>query len=194
MTNPQITPEEPYKHPERVASYFCRNGLEYYVAGRFSALSAKSLVVAGNILHHAIEMLLKGAICLRGSYTRQQIRAMGHDLRRAWKAFKKTCPDRRLDALDAAIKRLDKFEELRYPDKVMSSGMMGNFILKREHVASTHVSGPKAASLPKYTYIMEDVDELVKLIFDVAKVNPQFFPMYGDAPAMLRKDNDHPVL
>jgi len=119
---------------------------------------------------------------------------MGHNLKRAWKAFKKTCPDPRLNVLDSAVKDLNKFEDLRYPDKLMSSGMVGMFILKREHVKDTEVSDPKGSVLPKYAYIMEDVDELVKLIFEVGGINPKFFPVYTDALTILQKDNDHPVL
>src|SRR5437879_2039088 len=110
--------EDPYEDPERASIEFCQRGMEYYVAGRFSALSGKSIIVSGNILHHAIEMLLKGALCMRRSHSRQQIRSMGHNLKRAWKAFKKTCSDPRLNALDSAIKDLNKFEDLRYPDKL----------------------------------------------------------------------------
>ncbi len=40
---------------------FCRLGIDYYVAGRFAALSG-IFPVAGNQLHHAVEMLLKGAL------------------------------------------------------------------------------------------------------------------------------------
>ena len=186
--------DEPYKDPEKAAIEFCKRGMEYYVAGRFSALSGKSIIVSGNILHHAIEMFLKGGLCMRGSQSRQQIRSMGHNLKRAWKAFKKTCPDPRLNALDSAVKDLDKFEDLRYPDKMMSSGMVGMFILKREHVKDTYVSNPKGPIPPKYAYIMEDVDELVKLIFEASRISPGFFQMHGETLTMLQKYNDHSVL
>ena len=39
-----------------------------------------------------------------------------------------------------------------------------------------------------------DVDELVKLIFEVGGINPKFFPRYSEALTILQKDNDHPVL
>jgi hypothetical protein len=186
--------EETYKDPEKASIEFCRSAMDYYVAGRFSALTGKSIIVSGNILHHAIEMLLKGALCMKRSHSRQQIRSMGHNLKRAWKAFKKTFPDPRLNALDSAVKDLNKFEDLRYPDKLMSSGMEGMFILKREHVKDSYVSAPKGSMLSKYSYIMEDVDELVKLIFEVGGINPKFFPLYSDALTILQKENDHPVL
>jgi hypothetical protein len=184
-----------YEDHEKASIEFCQRGMEYYVAGRFSALSSgKSIIVSGNILHHAIEMLLKGALCRRRSHSRQQIRSMGHNLEKAWKAFKKTCSDPRLNALDSAVKDLNKFEDLRYPDKMMSSGMVGMFILKRDHVKDMNVSDPKGSVFPKYAYIMEDVDELVTLIFEVGEINPKFFSVSDNALTILRKNNDHPVL
>jgi hypothetical protein len=36
-------------------------GSQYYIAGRFLTL-AQTIPVAGNLLHHAIEMCLKGAL------------------------------------------------------------------------------------------------------------------------------------
>jgi hypothetical protein len=180
--------------PEGAWNEFGRRGIDYYVAGRFSALPGRSLVVSGNLLHHAIEMFLKGALCKKQSHSRQQIRSMGHNLKKAWKAFKETCPDPRLNALDSAVRDLNKFEDLRYPDKLMSSGMVGMFILKREHVKDMNVTHGKGPALPRYAYIMEDVDELVKLIFEVGGMDPRFFPVSPDALTILNQDNDYPVL
>ena len=187
------------KDPERDAIKFCQRGIDYYVAGRFSALPGRSIIVSGNLLHHAIEMLLKGALCKAQTHSPQQIRWMGHNLKRAWKAFKSSFPDPRLNALDSAVKDLNKFEELRYPNTQFST-MVQMMILKRAHVAQTNVTstagltGTRGPTPKKYAYILEDVDELVKLIFDVGRINPQLFPMPTPALEMLRKDNDHPVL
>ena len=183
-----------YKDPEKAAIGFLERGMEYYVAGRFSALPGRSIVVSGNIMHHAVEMLLKGALCKAQNHSQQQIRGMGHNLKRAWKAFKRAFPDPRLNRFDSAVKDLNKFEDLRYPDKLLSTGMTGMLILKRAHLAQTNVTSTKGPTLPQYAYVIEDVDELVKLIFEVGSINPQFFQVPTRALEVLREENDHPVL
>jgi hypothetical protein len=185
-----------YDDPEKASIDFLRRGLDYYVAGRFSALPGRSLIVSGNIMHHAIEMLLKGALCKAQGHSQQQIRAMNHKLTKAWEAFKKAfrSDPPRLNRFDSAVKDLDKFEDLRYPDKLLSSGMFGSLILKRSHVAQTSHTDLRGYVVPEYRYVIEDVDELVKVIFEVGSINPQFFQVSDRALEILRENNDHPVL
>jgi hypothetical protein len=89
-------------------------GGQYYVAGRYG-MFAGLMPVAANMHHHAIEMVLKGA--LSKSLSIEEIRfKLGHDLPRTWKNFKKRANDPSLNRFDKVIKELHKFETIRYPE------------------------------------------------------------------------------
>src|SRR5271165_471868 len=143
---------------------FLQRGLQYYVAGRFSAL-AQQFPICANLLHHSVEMLLKGSLCR--SHSRGQLRAMGHNLRNAWLAFKAHHPDSRLDQFDATVRALNNFERIRYPDNVLNKGMIGRFDLFHEHKSKSQ--SYSANTPPHYSLNLEDVDQLVALVSEVAK-------------------------
>ncbi len=65
--------------------------IQYYVAGR-SAIFAGSIPVAGNLVHHAFEMLLK-YLLLSSFSTRQLKKEFGHNLNKLWRAFKKVAKE-----------------------------------------------------------------------------------------------------
>ena len=66
-------------------------GLEYYVAGRCAARYHLSRV-AGNILHHAIEMLLKSELAKQAGLDELKSK-YGHKLNKMWRAVKERHPD-----------------------------------------------------------------------------------------------------
>jgi hypothetical protein len=70
---------------ERAAVEFFRLGLHYYIAGRFATL-AGLFPMAGNLLHHAVEMFLKGALVRLVGL--KPLRKVGHDLNGLWDMFK----------------------------------------------------------------------------------------------------------
>src|SRR5205807_10406911 len=92
---------------DRARVEFFRLGVHYYVAGRFAAL-AGLFPMAGNLLHHAAEMFLKGA--LDRFVGLNELRNMNHDLNSLWRAFKThlQIPDG-VD-FDGAIAELHRFE------------------------------------------------------------------------------------
>src|SRR5947207_604246 len=94
-------------------------GLQYYIAGRSAAL-CQQIPVAGNLFHHAIEMLLKGDLAKVQSLG--ELKKLSHSLARIWVEFKAKHPAETLTPYDALIIDLDKIEELRYPDSVMRNG------------------------------------------------------------------------
>jgi hypothetical protein len=64
----------------RTDYHFYTMGLQYYLAGRFGALHWLT-PVAGNLLHHAVEMLLKGKLAHHHSQADLKDRKkFGHDL------------------------------------------------------------------------------------------------------------------
>ena len=89
--------------------------IQYYVAGRSASL-AGFIPVAGNLFHHAIEMLLK-CFLLR-YYSASQLKGrFGHDLKKLWRAFKEVANDPTLAKFDGHVSAMNKFEDLRYPRK-----------------------------------------------------------------------------
>ena len=94
---------------DRLKGKYYDFGFQYYVAGR-CGVASRFDPVAGTLFHHAIEMLLKGALCDHVS-KRERFR-MKHKLTRIWRAFKDgygAGPD--LDNFDAVVAELHKFEE-----------------------------------------------------------------------------------
>ena len=148
---------------------FFSTATQYYVSGRYAVFAGLS-PVAGNLLHHAVEMYLKGALCEH--MTLDQLKSMYHNLPKIWDCFKAQVAAPGLDIFDALISSLDAFEELRYPDSILSSGMIVKIGVSR--VAGASTEGP-ARPEPKYEVYLEEVDPLVDKIFASASVNPDFF-------------------
>jgi hypothetical protein len=101
--------------------FFVGNGLQYYAAGRYSFLAGGNYVAA-NILHHAVEMCLKGAL-MKAGWPVQKLRKLGHNLPKIWKKFKSETGATGLDKFDPEIEGLHEYEKIRYPDEVLKAGM-----------------------------------------------------------------------
>src|SRR4051794_31681926 len=105
---------------ENVIHEFFRYGCQYYVAGRYGVF-ASLIPVAANFHHHAIEMLLKGALS-QGMTLKEMKDKLGHKLVRCWEEFKEQAGDPSLNRFDRVIQELNKFEDIRYPDKLLELG------------------------------------------------------------------------
>jgi hypothetical protein len=171
---------------------FFRSATQYYIAGRFSAI-AQLFPFCGNLLHHAVEMYLKGA--LSAHLTLDELRTFSHDLNEVWTKFKTVFPDPHYAQFDAAVSTLHRFERLRYPDTVLREGMQGQFALLRAHFV-VHPQTNGRPMPPTYNLVLEDVDHLVKVIFDTAKVNPSSYILGNNDQAkhFLSLHNAHPLL
>ena len=92
--------------------------------GRAAALS-HCIFTTGNLLHHAVEMLLKGhlskTVSLKDLASRKKF---GHKLSNSWAAFKGDFPADDLTEFDAMIDALNEFENIRYPDEILAHGVM----------------------------------------------------------------------
>jgi hypothetical protein len=172
---------------DRAQVEFFRLGMHYYVTGRFAALSGL-FPMAGNLLQHAIGMFLKDTLVQPASL--DAVRNMGHDLSKLWVAFKAASPSPDAASFDLAIEELNRFERIRYPDKVIREGMEASFTVFREQRVES--VGP-SAPLPSYTLVLEDIDALTKFLFDNANVNPQFHLQHlrGDGREFLSRHNRH---
>lgn len=98
---------------------FFHSGTQHYVAGGFAAIAAL-IPVAGNLLHHAVEMFIKGGLSAARSL--DQLKGMGHNLPRIWSEWKSLYPDPAHTKFDGVITNLHPFEELRYPNAVLAHG------------------------------------------------------------------------
>jgi hypothetical protein len=143
-------------------------GVDYYVVGRAAAL-AQRMPLAGNQFHHALEVMLKARLSQKHSLLKLS-REFGHYLPRLWEAFKADFPGRDLREFDETVATLDRFEGIRYPDKIITEGMIA-------HVEWDKPGGRPSTgrSEPKYVVVVNDIDRLVAKIFELSSRNPAFW-------------------
>lgn len=159
--------ETPALDPEMVQLSFYSYGFQYYVAGRFAVIAQLS-PVAANLLHHAIEMLLKGELV---HLEEKQRRDMGHDLTKLWPAYKKQMAvEDTLVSFDPVIEKLNKFEEIRYPDRVPS--LRCRFTLEKAAETELDALQNDGRSDAVYELFLADIDALVAAILEKCTLNP----------------------
>jgi len=143
--------------------------MQYYVSGRY-AIFAGLVPVAGNLLHHAVEMFLKGG--LASSMDLSELKGLGHNLPKTWAAFKVRFSHVQLGGFDSVVQSLHAFEDLRYPDSMIQNGagiMAGPFAGPRPR------DSEQIVPTPSYELYLSEIDPLVRGVFEVASVNPGFF-------------------
>lgn len=167
--------------------HFFRLASQYYVAGRFAALT-RLMPVSANLLHHAIEMYLKGALATK--LTLSELKKPSHHLTKVWEMFKSHFNDPALAVFDSAVAELDKFEAVRYPDSIITDGMAVQLALFHGDLVPSVQNSSMSAT---YQLVLEDVDALVKVIFEKARVNPDFYfsELSGDSLRYLSDKNCH---
>jgi hypothetical protein len=154
---------------DRERERFFSTACEYYIAGRFAAFADLNPVV-GNLLHHAIEMYLKGALAKTKSLEELN-RGFKHNLPNLWEAFKQQANDAALERFDRTIAELHRYEEIRYPDSILAKGMASTIEILRSNLPNAY-QGPV---VPEYRVCVQEIDELVEATFSAARFNPQFF-------------------
>jgi hypothetical protein len=155
--------------PSRVRTEFFDLGVQYFIAARFAA-SAHLLPVTGNLFHHAIEMMIKGELATH--IGERERRRLSHDLNKLWKEFKRrTNRGQSLDSFDNVITRLAQFEDIRFPEAIVSKGMTC-VIGFGEFAPTDYRDGHRG---PRYELFVGEVDALVKAILEVSHINPVFF-------------------
>lgn len=175
-------------------------GLDYYVAGRFATAHHFSPVSA-NILHHAVELLLKACLAhddsverIReyGRYPNQ--RGYGHDLRLLWRDFKARQPAPVPAEFDAVIEGLHDFEDIRYPERLIRDGATIS-------IGLFETNGPpilRNGQLPENLYVLQlpQIDRLMGLLFAASQGNAAaFLPrIENDKQALAYYDMVRPTL
>jgi hypothetical protein len=166
---------------------FFRYGCQYYVAGRYGVYAA-FMPVAANLHHHAIEMLLKGM--LAGLISANDMKKLGHKLNAIWEVFKAMVDKPSLTQFDAAIEELNKFEDIRYPDRLLATGASMMFDITKAGATQSHVTG---VSEPQFKLCLEEIDELIADIFRFSRRNPDVYLKMtmarADARQYLQRDN-----
>ena len=155
--------------PSHRVGLFFDSATQYYISGRFAVLTGLT-PVAGNLLHHAIEMYLKGALSRKLDL--DQLRILGHNLPKIWKCFKTKNSNYSPEKFDALIYNLHKFEDLRYPNSILLNGMSVKIDVKKAAYASKDILPTPTAI---YELCLEEIDDLVMSLFAVASRNPKVF-------------------
>jgi hypothetical protein len=168
--------------------HFFGVGLQYYVAGR-AAARARQIPVAGNLLHHCIEMLLKAELSKTMSLGNIK-KQFSHDLLMAWAAFKNLHHAKDLSPFDELIADLDRFERIRYPDESILHGAAMSIGWGTVKPQAKQITGTK---VPEYYLYVNEVDTLVARLFVVCSVSPKFFfgGLHEEAVRALAYENAH---
>lgn len=175
------------KNPtDRFPDLFMQAACQYYATARF-AMHAQCLPVCGNLFHQTIEMFLKAGLAQKREIT--ELKAMNHNLKKLWRAFKTDFPDPALKLHDETISRVNKFEAIRYPEAIIEHGMG----------VSAQWFGPAAKGVghggktPKqYVVVVSGIDDLVADVFKICSRNPVvFIGTNRDVQEAITRYNNH---
>jgi hypothetical protein len=116
-------------------------------------------------------MFLKGCLVTQVGFDLLPRGRNGHDLNALWAEFRKYFTDPKFDRFTATITELHNFEQIRYPEKLITNGgFLG--VGFPSGARNVQLSGTK---LPEYQLAVNDIDDLVKDLFDAGNVNLKFF-------------------
>ena len=160
-----MTPED----KERLQMMYFDTALHYQITARYATV-AGLVPASGNLIHHAIEFYLKGALIKKLNEAAR--RKLHHNLRRLWRLYKKERNNPVLDKFDQTIRDINKFERIRYPEEILNLGMLAEIGFVRNTSKTQGGSTPPGA---RYQLALDEVDELVKLIFQIENINPKFY-------------------
>ena len=114
-----------------------------------------------------------------------------HKLKVLWREYKLDFPDPALKRHDKAISLLDKFEAIRYPDRILASGM-GVGAQWSGPPPSVTVRGPGLKTPRQYTIVVSDIDDLVVDVFRASSWNPgAFIGTNRAAKQAIKRRNNH---
>ncbi|MEW5799278.1 MAG: hypothetical protein AB1728_09750 [Bacteroidota bacterium] len=165
---------------------FFRLASSYYITARF-ALFNDILLVSANLFHHSIEMFLKGL--LSPNLSLDALKKMNHNLSGLWTNLKSNHPSENLNTFDSIIIELDKFEGLRYPDKVLQAEII--IMDKLADERGILLSGTNDGDL-RYRLYLDEIDRLIKRLFVLGNLSPSnlFDTEFVDIQKYLLKENN----
>jgi hypothetical protein len=138
---------------------FISAGMHYYVAGRYAVFAGLN-PTAANLLHHAVEMALKGVLAKKGMDLKA-LKGLSHDLPIIWREFTKQYG---IDGsvFDGVIAELHKFETIRYPDEIVKQGLASLISRGKPSPPSGHTT---------HALWLGEIDELMDKVFTVGSIN-----------------------
>ena len=169
----------------RLRELYFGQGLHYYIAARYF------IPIAGNLVHHAIEFLLKGALIEQlDEAARRKFR---HNLQKLWRHYKRERNNPALAKFDQTISDINKFERIRYPEEMLRLGMLAEIGPVRNTFPQPR--GAKRPRAARYQLAFDEADALVELIFQIEGLNPEFFTSSLDegAKRYLEHRNNFPL-
>jgi hypothetical protein len=171
----------------RDADFFVKSGCEYYATARF-AMYAQRPLICGNLFHHAVEMLLKAGLANRGK-TLPDLESMGHNLKKLWREYKNDHPEADLERHNKTINRLNKHEEIRYPNPRL--GSIGLSLQWSGEPAEVKTFG--GLRTPKqYAIVVSDIDDLVSDVLRTSSWNTGVFMGTNQAALeAIKRENKH---
>jgi hypothetical protein len=133
-------------------------------------------------------MLIKGGLAQRGK-SLPELTSMGHSLKKLWRAYKNDHPEAELERHNKTINKLDKHEDIRYPNPNLHS--MGLSLEWSGEPGDVKTTG--GLRTPKqYVIVVSDIDDLVADVLKTSSWNPGVF--MGTNPAALeaiKRQNNH---
>jgi hypothetical protein len=157
---------------------FISAGMDYYIAGRYAVFAGLN-PTAANLLHHAVEMALKGALAKKGMDLKS-LKGLSHDLPRIWQKF---TAQYGIDgsSFDSVIVELQKFETIRYPDEIVKQGFTSLIGRGKPSPPSGHMT---------HALWLGEIDELMDKVFTVGSSHKAFVNPLPEAKDYLIKENE----
>ena len=167
--------------------------VHYQITARYATI-AWFVPASGNFVHHAIEFYLKGALIEKlDEAARRKLR---HNLQKLWRLYKRERNNPALDKFDQTIRDINKFERIRYPEEIIRLGMLAEIGFVRNTPRPRPQPLAKEPPGVRYELALDEVDELVRLIFQIEGMRPAFFidKLNEHAKRYLAHNNKFPMI
>jgi hypothetical protein len=111
-------------------------------------------------------------------------------LNATWNTFKTDFPSTALGEFNKQIAGLARFEDIRYPDKMLKYGVQIRIEFRSALTPRPQLSTPPRPE-PEYILDFYEMDRLIGAIFTVSTLNPLFFTLglKPEVREMLARDN-----
>jgi HEPN domain-containing protein len=168
-----------------VRTEYLKAAFHFYITARFATINSFT-PVSGYLAHHAIEMFLKAGLVEATSENERML--VSEDLPRIWQQYKQLRANPALDKFDRTINDLHRFENARNPDRLSRYAMILEVGFGRN-------PSPTLPTELRYQMALEELDELVKLIFETSGINAAYFvdSVVPDALRYLNERNQTPL-
>jgi HEPN domain-containing protein len=176
----KMTNTDQHEDKSRVRSEYLQTAFHFYIAARFATINSLT-PVAGYLAHHAIEMFLKAGL-VEATSDKERI-LLTYDLPGIWRQYKQLRANPELDKFDRTINDLDRFDSVRNPDRLIRYEMIMQVGFGRD-------TSPTKPTELRYQLALEELDELVKLIFQTSGIDAASLVLSVVQPDALRYLNE----